>query len=172
MNIKKKGFTLIELLVVVAIISMLTSITLSALGDAKQKGRDTEKIRAVQEIKSALQLYATDKGGFPGAISSSVTALTNELVNASKPYISKIHKNILYRGVGHNGAACDIAQQPCLNYHLAIVLERRDNPVLKSDANTIMPSMSSASKIYGKNDTCLYSGAPSADPALCYDVEP
>jgi prepilin-type N-terminal cleavage/methylation domain-containing protein len=40
MNLKK-GFTIIELLVVVAIIGLLTSITLGYIGSAKLKGNDT-----------------------------------------------------------------------------------------------------------------------------------
>lgn len=47
---KNKGFTLIEMLVVVAIIGILSSVLLTALGPAKLKAKDT---RIVQEIGQA-----------------------------------------------------------------------------------------------------------------------
>jgi prepilin-type N-terminal cleavage/methylation domain-containing protein len=143
MNIKNKGFTLIELLVVVAIISMLTSVTLAALGDAKQKGRDSGKIRALKEVRNALQLYATDNGQFPtghqGYNFTSKTLLDN-LVNGSKKYIPSINSEILY--ISTDGKT----------YNLAIRLERSDNPVLNSDSNT--DSALFQYLIYGSSNTC------------------
>jgi prepilin-type N-terminal cleavage/methylation domain-containing protein len=121
MNIKnKKGFTLIELLVVVAIISMLTSVTLSSLSDAKQKGRDAGKVRVLQEVRSALQLYATDNNGFPGT--NTVAGLTAALVSGTKKYIQSIDTSIIYTGTNiTNTAACTTGT--CASYHLGIVLE-------------------------------------------------
>lgn len=172
MNIKKKGFTLIELLVVVAIISMLTSVTLSSLNDAKQKGRDTGKIRALQEVRKALQNYATEKGGFPGGTAPSTqNYLPNELVNGNTKYISQIDPSIIYRGVDSNGAYCSSAQQPCASYHISIVLEKRDNKVLKSDIDSTKPT--NLFKIYGKGDDCtLDQNDKTSSPELCYDLEP
>jgi general secretion pathway protein G len=56
----KKGFTLIELLVVISIISLLSSIVISSVNSARAKGRDTAKVRTLQEVRNALQLYYTD----------------------------------------------------------------------------------------------------------------
>lgn len=57
---KSKGFTLIELLVVISIISLLSSIVLAALNDARAKARDSRRISDLRQIHTALQLYLQD----------------------------------------------------------------------------------------------------------------
>lgn len=52
----EKGFTLIEMLVVVAIIGLLASVLLTALGPAREKAKDT---RIVQEINQVRNLAET-----------------------------------------------------------------------------------------------------------------
>lgn len=61
----KRGFTLIELLVVIAIISLLPSIILSSVSDAKKKARAVYFAQEMNQIKNALELYRTDKGSYP-----------------------------------------------------------------------------------------------------------
>jgi prepilin-type N-terminal cleavage/methylation domain-containing protein len=60
---KQSGFTLIELLVVIAIIGLLSSITITSLDSAKRKARDSVRISEINEIITALELYATANGG-------------------------------------------------------------------------------------------------------------
>ena len=68
----KKGFTLIELLVVISIISLLTSIILAALSDAKAKGRDARRLQDIHTIQTAITMYQNDNGGvFPGPLADS-----------------------------------------------------------------------------------------------------
>ena len=156
-NIKKvkflKGFTLIELLVVISIISLLTSISFSYLSDARQKGRDTEKIRAMIEIRKALQMYATEKGYFPASTSLLIPN-----------YISSINPNIKYEGLNSDNTTCANNNQ-CYSYHLAIILERGDNKVLTSDRDFTTDA------IDGTKDNCFSSGTPSI-PDRCYDLVP
>lgn len=66
-NKPQKGFTLIELLVVVAIISLLSSVVLGALNDARAKARDRALVQQAKQIQIALELYK-DKYGFYPAI--------------------------------------------------------------------------------------------------------
>lgn len=53
---KREGFTLIEMLVVVAVIGILSSVLLNALGPAKNKAKDS---RIIQEIGQARSLAET-----------------------------------------------------------------------------------------------------------------
>lgn len=62
---KRAGFTLIELLVVIAIIGLLSTLAVIALGTARAKARDAKRVSDIKQIQSALELYNSDKGGYP-----------------------------------------------------------------------------------------------------------
>ena len=57
------GFTLIELLVVIAIISLLSSIVLASLSQARAKARDSKRVQDLIQLRNALELYALDNNG-------------------------------------------------------------------------------------------------------------
>jgi prepilin-type N-terminal cleavage/methylation domain-containing protein len=62
----QKGFTLIELLVVVAIVSLLASVVLASLRQARQKALDQAFRSEISEFIKAVELYRADKGSYPG----------------------------------------------------------------------------------------------------------
>ncbi len=66
MNKKSLGFTLIELLVVVAIISLLSSIVLAAVKDARDKAKARAFRAEMQQLITALEMYRLDNGKYPG----------------------------------------------------------------------------------------------------------
>lgn len=51
----KGGFTLIEMLVVVAIIGLLSSVILTALGPAKNKAKDARIMQEVNQVRSLAE---------------------------------------------------------------------------------------------------------------------
>ncbi|MEK7506156.1 MAG: type II secretion system protein [Patescibacteria group bacterium] len=51
----KEGFTLIEMLVVVAVIGLLSSVILVALGPAKEKAKDSRIIQEVNQVRSLAE---------------------------------------------------------------------------------------------------------------------
>ncbi len=57
-----KGFTLIELLVVVAVVGLLTSITLGYLGNAKKRGNDTAVKSNLHTAKLVAEIFFLDNG--------------------------------------------------------------------------------------------------------------
>ena len=148
---KNGAFTLIELLIVIGIIAVLSAITFAFLGSARNQGDDAGKIQAMTQIRNALQLYTTDKGGFPDTLA--------ELVSAND--IGSINKSILYAGTNADGSVCSTS--PCPSYHLAVPLGAT-NKVLSSD------SEATTGGIDGTVDNCV-SGVAST-PDLCYDITP
>ncbi len=59
------GFTIVELLTVIVVISILASITVVAFSGAQARARDAQRDAAVSTIKTALELYKMDTGGYP-----------------------------------------------------------------------------------------------------------
>lgn len=53
----RRGFTLIELLVVVAIIGLLSSVVMTALGNARLKAQDSVVKRSIADIRAQASLY-------------------------------------------------------------------------------------------------------------------
>lgn len=58
MNNKRQAFTLIEMLVVVAVIGILSSVLLTALGPARNKAKDARIIQEINQVRAyAETLY-------------------------------------------------------------------------------------------------------------------
>jgi prepilin-type N-terminal cleavage/methylation domain-containing protein len=65
-NVQQRGaFTLIELLVVIAIIAILVSMLLSALSQAKEKGRRIACVSNLKELSLSLHLFTIDNDRYP-----------------------------------------------------------------------------------------------------------
>lgn len=62
---KNRGFTLIELIIVITIIAILTAIILAALGESREKSRNTARISQIQEYQKAFNLYYSGSGHYP-----------------------------------------------------------------------------------------------------------
>ena len=63
----KKGFTLIELLIVIAIIGLLSTLAVVALGNARTKARDTKRLSDIKQIQNALEMYFNDRNTYPNS---------------------------------------------------------------------------------------------------------
>jgi prepilin-type N-terminal cleavage/methylation domain-containing protein len=60
-----KGFTLIELLVVVAIIGLLSAVTLASLTVARRRAIDASITQDVKQLQNAAELYYLSNRSFP-----------------------------------------------------------------------------------------------------------
>lgn len=63
----QQGFTLIELLVVVAIIGVLSTLAVVALGMARETSRDKARLADLQVVHAGLELYFNKKKEYPHA---------------------------------------------------------------------------------------------------------
>lgn len=61
----KKGFTLIELLVVIGIITLISSVILSSLTQAKAQANNTKQIADYRVVLNALMQFKQENGYYP-----------------------------------------------------------------------------------------------------------
>lgn len=85
---QKKGFTLIELLVVVAIIGLLSTLSIVALNTARAKARDARRVSDVKQIQTALELYYNDKGDYPASTATLSPTYMGTVPTPPTPYDS------------------------------------------------------------------------------------
>jgi len=69
----RKGFTLIELLVVIAIIAILAAIIFPVFARVKDSAYRSSDLSNMNAIRTALQLYRQDQGGYPPELLGYVT---------------------------------------------------------------------------------------------------
>lgn len=122
------GFTLIELLVAIAIIAILSAIVIRSLSSARAKGRDAKRVRDLQELRTAVELYVAANGHAPDlgdptcidASSGDMSCFANDfdggpgkgwstLAGQLDPYLKKLPKDPC-------GLGCYDPSNPSLRY--------------------------------------------------------
>jgi prepilin-type N-terminal cleavage/methylation domain-containing protein len=64
-----RGFTLVELLTVIAIIALLTGITIRSLAGSRGKARDATRVSDVHQLQLAMALYVDRCNQYPNSLS-------------------------------------------------------------------------------------------------------
>lgn len=62
---KTQAFTIIELLVSVAIIAILTAVSILGLQSVRKTGQDTKRLSDIREVQVALETYKSVNGKYP-----------------------------------------------------------------------------------------------------------
>ena len=70
----ESGFTLIELMIVVGIVAILASIALPSYNDYITRGRITDAISGLSDMRVKLEQYFQDKRTYVGACASATVA--------------------------------------------------------------------------------------------------
>jgi general secretion pathway protein G len=84
-----RGFTLIELLITIAIIALLTAMSVFALSGARESARDGRRKTDLEQIKTALEFYKSDCNVYPTGIPTVGNALTSSCTGVTNTYIQK-----------------------------------------------------------------------------------
>ncbi len=82
-KLNEKGFTLIEFLVVIAIIGLLSTLAVVALGNARQKSRDARRLSDLKQLQTALELYYTDQTAYPAGSAVTLGDSTHACLNST-----------------------------------------------------------------------------------------
>jgi type II secretion system protein G len=85
----KQGFTLIELLVAIAIVGLLASIAIFALGPARVKARDTRRVSDLNQLRKALELYVNDRNIYPPGNEISLGSASYACLNEAEGFTTK-----------------------------------------------------------------------------------
>lgn len=62
---QNSGFTLIELVVVIALVLLLSTLAVIALGSAREKARDAKRLSDVKQVQAVLELYFANASAYP-----------------------------------------------------------------------------------------------------------
>lgn len=88
---RKNGFTLVELLVVISILGILSTVALVVYSGVTARARDNQRIKNLQAIKQALELYRSDVHNYPTSLTFGVGS---NLTNGSSTYLSPIPQDV------------------------------------------------------------------------------
>ncbi|MEI7832853.1 MAG: prepilin-type N-terminal cleavage/methylation domain-containing protein [bacterium] len=66
---RRRGFTLIELLIVIVVIAILALIVIPKLMGASRKAKDSTLRANLQILRSAVETFQSDCGGYPNVLS-------------------------------------------------------------------------------------------------------
>lgn len=111
-SLTKQGFTLIELLMVVAIIAIIASVILVALGDSRNKGADASIKTNLGTVRGQSELfYSNNSNSFLPAGGSTFSIATCPVYNVSGTNMlskDKVIANSIAEAVkrGMNGSSC------------------------------------------------------------------
>ncbi|MDO8462870.1 MAG: prepilin-type N-terminal cleavage/methylation domain-containing protein [bacterium] len=139
---QSRGFTLIELLIVIAIIALLATLAIFAVGSARVRARDAKRIADVKQTMNALELYAVNNGGYPGAAATGGVELGTgsgsclddagfvAACATGTTYMANVPSHPVppagsytYSGATAAGAECLAAAEPCVDFLINFALE-------------------------------------------------
>lgn len=104
-----RAFTLIELLVVIAIISILASLLLPALTQAKSSARQARCMSNLRQMGFAFQLYVQDYEFYPliGSVVSVTKPTGSKWYDDIRPYTTQTWTNDLFSCPSYKGGVAD-----------------------------------------------------------------
>lgn len=101
---KKNGFTLVEIMITVAIMAVLVAISASIYSGVQKSNRDQARVRDLQTIKQALEMYRSDKGVYPTDAENELTL--NEKYLTTWPADPVANQSYIYQPIPSGFIIC------------------------------------------------------------------
>lgn len=146
-----KGFTLIELLVVVSILAVLTAVGVLIFKSVLQNSRDQKRIRDLETISQALELYRYDQGYYPRTID--IAIITQGYILRDQPFknpsLNKTYLEIIpvdpTSSTGHymyhtRPRVCNNSTVYCSGYCLYAEMEDPSNARTSANCDFLTPT--------------------------------
>jgi len=149
--LNKKGFTLVELLIVIAIIGVLSALLMANFIGVRQRARDAQRKADLRQIQSALELFRSDTGNYPGSLE-----FGGQLTNTDQPDNNTVYMQKVPLDPINNGYPYTYTSDGS-SYYLAACLENAsdsqgvDASQLPAGVNTNSGSCSSGAFILLNN---------------------
>lgn len=148
---RTSGFTLIELLIVVVILSTLAAIVVPQFASSSDSAKEAAAKSSLAGIRSALEMYRTDKGNYPleaSATSCSGLTLTTPTANNTDVVLVELLSNYS----NGNGEICNVKSSSHPQGPYLRIRNFPGNP-LADDSNAIVKSTGSTLGISGDSAT-------------------
>lgn len=126
----QSGFTIIELLIVIVVIAILAGLVLNAFGNIQERARDTERRSDINAIHTQLELYYSDNGSYPAALTDLTDLNPDATVAPNAP-----DETYTFDPQQDDGTACTTADGNCVEYNLSATLEADDTTFERDSLN-------------------------------------
>lgn len=120
-RIRVGGFSLVELLISIGVLAVLAAGIISLIGPGPRQGaRDGKRKADLEAVRSALEIYRSDTGRYPGPDWKSVLTAGGQYMN-SIPVDPKTEGDYGYYA---SPSGCTTTGTRCTTYSLCADLER------------------------------------------------
>ena len=109
----ERAFTLIELMIVISILAILATTGVSVFNGLQKNSRDQGRLRDLNLIKQALEMYRSDSGSYPATFNLDCASSTLSSPDGSKVYLSELIRDpkcnaqtYVYQAYSRSGGGC------------------------------------------------------------------
>ncbi len=134
----KKGFTVLELLIVMGIIAILLAVMLASLSVSRERARDNIRIAGVNNLVLALEQYRAICRNYPAKVNNleaSQFCSTRDEGLALGLLLPETPALPLEEEYFYSAFANSSSTEKCTNYHIGVVLERKNDDMLNTDSD-------------------------------------